>query len=237
LLQNINPANLFRSSKPAVTPLPSSEAAAEPVLQASRNAAPASEAIVETKPASPLPAAALSSASTGAFVRYTYRGAGNTAPGDRAAAQRFAAKGSEAMTTKRYLEAANAFRSAAEADPSWFQAHLNRSAAALQGDRIVESLHAGETALALKPDSVEARYNFALALKRGNYVLDAAIELERLLASSPDQADAHLVLGNIYAEQLRQPEKARAHYLRVLELKPSHPRAAAIRFWLKANPK
>ena len=66
--------------------------------------------------------------------------------------------------------------------------------------------------------------------------MDAATELERLLATSPDEADAHLVLGNLYAEQLRQPDKARAHYLRVLELKPKHPRATAIRFWLKANP-
>ena len=226
-LQSINPANLFRSSKRSVTPLPSAEAAqAEASVPA---ATPAPEVLPEAKPDSTPPAA-------GNFTRYTYQGAGSTTPGDRPAAQRLAAKGSEAMATKRYLEATTAFRSAAEADPSWFQAHLNHSAAALQGERVVESLHAGETALALKPDSIEARYNFALALKRGNYVLDAAIELERLLATNPAEADAHLVLGNIYAEQLRQPDKARAHYLRVLELKPKHPRATAIRFWLKANP-
>ena len=236
-LQTINPANLFRSSKPAVTPLPSSEAAAEPVLQAARKATTTTEPEAQPQPAVSSPASAPSAPALGNFVRYNYRGSGNTNPGDRAAAQRFAAKGAEAMTTKRYLEAASAYRAAAEADPSWFQAHLNRSAAALQGERVVEALHAGETALALKPDSVEARYNFALALKRGNYVIDAAIELERLLAASPGQADAHLVLGNLYAEQLRQPVKARAHYLQVLELKPDHPRASAIRFWLKANPR
>ena len=225
-LQSINPANLFRPSKQAVTPLPGAEVSTKP----------APEVVEETKPEPLQPPAQPVTVSTGNFARYTYRGAGNMTPGDRAAAQRFAAKGAEAMATKRFLEAMTAFRSAAEADPSWFQAHLNHSAAALQGDRVVESLHAGETALALKPDSAEARYNFALALKRGNYVLDAALELERLLASNPDEADAHLVLGNIYAEQLRQPAKARAHYLKVLELKPKHPRATAIRFWLKANP-
>ena len=101
---------------------------------------------------------------------------------------------------------------------------------------ITESLFAGETALALKPESVEARYNFALALKRGNYFLDAAVELEKLLAAKPNEADAHLALGNLCAEQLRQPAKARAHYLKVLELNPAHPRATAIRFWLKAHP-
>lgn len=235
-LQSINPANLFRSSKQHVTPLPGADSSAQPEPREASPPIPAREVVTEPK-SDPLPVVAQpASAPNGSFARYAYYGPGNTAPGDRAAAQRFAAKGSEAMATKRYLEAATAFRSAVEADPSWYQAHLNRSAAALQGGRVVESLHAGETALALKPDSVEARYNFALALKRGNYVVDAAMELDRLLAANPGEADAHLVLGNIYAEQLRQPDKARAHYLKVLELKPKHPRATAIRFWLKANP-
>lgn len=223
--QAANPANLFRRSK-TVTPLPPSK---------SDETAEAKEPDPSTavEPASPSSA----TSAGGTFARYKYQGAGRTTPGDRMAAQRFAAKGSEALQTKRYLEAANAFRSAVDADPSWFDAHLNLAAAALQGGRVVEALHAGETALALNPDSVQARYNFALALKRGNYILDAVVELERLLAANPGEADAHLVLGNIYAEQLRQAERARTHYLKVLELTPQHPRATAIRFWLKANPR
>ena len=228
-LQTINPANLFRSSKRSVTPLP-------PGAEGAVQAGPPSQEVVSAAKSNPTPPADQPLPPAGSFARYAYHGAGVTTPGNRVAAQRFAAKGSAAMATRRYLEATTAFRSAVEADPGWFQAHLNHSAAALQGDLVMESLHAGETALALKPDSVEARYNFALALKRGNYVVDAAIELERLLATNPDEADAHLVLGNLYAEQLRQPDKARAHYLRVLELKRKHPRATAIRFWLKANP-
>ena len=169
--------------------------------------------------------------------RYSYRGPGSTAPGDRAAAQRFAAKGAQALESKRYLEAATAFRSAAESDPSWFPAQLNHAAAALQAGRVVEALHAGETALALQPDSAEARYNFALALKQGNFAQDAAIELERLIANDPGDARAHLALGNLYAEQLRQTDKAREHYLKVLEIEPRHSRAASINFWLKANPR
>lgn len=202
-----------------------------------------------TKPVAPAPEVATESSSKsvqstappappsgGNFARYTYIGAGNTTPGDRTKAQASAAKGSEAMAARRYLEAANAFRAAAEADPGWFQAHLSLSTAALQGGHVVESLRAGETALALKPDSEEARFNFALALKRGNYFVDSAIELERLLILNPEAADAHLMLANIYAEQLRQPDKARIHYLRLLALKPAHPQSTAIRFWLKANP-
>ncbi len=186
-----------------------------------------------------IPAASLTQPSTAprADGRYAYRGAGSTTPGDRTAAQRFAAKGAQALESKRYIEAATAFRSAAGADPGWFPAQLNHAAAALQAGRVVESLHAGETALALQPDSTEARYNFALALKQGNFSQDAANELERLLVANPSDARAHLALGNLYAEPLRQADKARVHYLRVLEMEPRHPRAASINFWLKANPR
>jgi len=234
--QSINPANLFRGSKQPVTPLPASQVPRQPEPVAARPVVPASQEAPETTSKQSPALAQPAPASGGSFPRYNYSGAGNTATGDRAKAQGFAAKGSDAMAAKQYAEAASAFRSAAEADPSWFQAQLNHSAAALQGGRVTESLRAGEIALALKPDSPEARYNFALALRRGNYVVDAAIELERLLILSPDNADAHLLLGNIYAEQLRQPDKARPHYFRLLELKPSHPQSTAVRFWLKANP-
>jgi hypothetical protein len=35
---------------------------------------------------------------------------------------------------------------------------------------------------------------------------------------------------------LRQPAKARQHYLRVLEAEPHNSQANAIRYWLAANP-
>ncbi|MEY4386575.1 MAG: hypothetical protein RLY20_1858 [Verrucomicrobiota bacterium] len=182
------------------------------------------------------PAPSLAAEMAGNFPRYKYLGGGKTTSGDRTAAQRFAEKGTQALASQRYLEATTLFRSAVEADPSWFQAQMNLAAASLQADRLTESLYASETALAIDPSSVPARYNFALALKRGNYFFDAAMELEKILAQNPNEADSHILLGNLCAEQLRQPAKARAHYLKVLELNPKHPRATAIRFWLKAHP-
>jgi hypothetical protein len=47
---------------------------------------------------------------------------------------------------------------------------------------------------------------------------------------------AHFALANLYSQQLGQPGKARAHYLRLLELDPQHPQATAVRYWLEANP-
>ena len=53
-------------------------------------------------------------------------------------------------------------------------------------------------------------------------------------AYSREDVDARS-LANLYAQQLRQPKKAREHYERVLALRPSHPQADNIRSWLREN--
>ena len=96
-------------------------------------------------------------------------------------------------------------------------------------------MNAFEVALAIRPDSLDARYNFALALKQANYPLDAAGELEKILVTYPKDPRAHLALANLYAQQLHQTDKAREHYLKVLDISPEHPQAPKIRDWLWAN--
>ena len=80
-----------------------------------------------------------------------------------------------------------------------------------------------------------ARMNFALALVKGNYFSDAAIELEGVLAANPDDINAHLMIGNLYAQKLFDFAKARNHYKRVIGLAPEHPQAVNIRYWLVRN--
>lgn len=59
--------------------------------------------------------------------------------------------------------------------------------------------------------------------------LDRATEAYRsCLAADPSQADCHLGLGNLYQKD-RRPRKARAHYVRFLELSPEAPDAARVR--------
>ncbi len=229
VLESVNPLNLFRREpKPAarVTPLPDKESVTVP-----------SSVVVVTPEAGGLAATTTASRPASGFARYEFRSSINVAPGDRVAAEKLLAQGNAAMTAKNYGEAAKAYQGAAQADPSWFQAYFNQSAAALEAGRTVEALSAGETAVALQPGSADARYNFALALAGGNFVPDAAAQLEKLLVANPDDVRAHLTLGNIYAEQLRLNDKARVHYQRVLKLAPRHPQAQAIRYWLAANPK
>lgn len=134
------------------------------------------------------------------------------------------------------MDALQAYQAAIQANPAFFEAYYNFALAALRAGRVRDALEASEYALALNPNSRDARYNFALALRQGGYHHDAAEELERLLSRYPLDTRARLALGNLYAQQLRQPDRARVHYLRLLELEPRHPDAEAIRYWLAQHP-
>ena len=97
----------------------------------------------------------------------------------------------------------------------------------------LEALH---HALALDPESANARYAYAWTLQKKEFFQDAASQLEQLLAQHPDETRAHLLLGNLYAQQLGQPDFARGHYKKVLEKDPHNDQAAGLRAWLQNNP-
>ena len=128
------------------------------------------------------------------------------------------------------------YRAAVKTDPAYYDAYYNLGLAALEKGDAPLSLWAHEIALALRPQADDARHNFALALKAGGYWHDAVEQLQRVLNQNASDARAHLSLANLCSQQLRQPERARDHYQRVLEIDPRHPEAAKIRFWLAANP-
>jgi tetratricopeptide (TPR) repeat protein len=173
---------------------------------------------------------------TKAGTRYRYHSPAPPTPGNRAEAERAFTQGVRAQEAKRTSEAVTAFSRAVQLDSSYFEARYNLGLAQYALRDYDSALATWEYALATKPESTEARYNFALTLKSGGYALDSAAELERIVASSPNDVRAHLVLGNLYAEQLQSPAKARPHYQRVLDLEPRHPQSAAIRYWMVANP-
>jgi tetratricopeptide (TPR) repeat protein len=170
------------------------------------------------------------------YPRYTYRRPQPPAPGDFNTANAWFARGLEAQRDGRLMDALQAYQAAIQANPAFFEAYYNFALAALHAGRIRDALDASEYALALNPNSRDARYNFALALRQGGFYLDAAEELERLLTRHPLDTRARLALANLYAQQLRQPARARLHYQRLLELDPRHPEAEAIRYWLAQHP-
>jgi len=211
----VNPANLFKGGKtdqPPVTARPATNATT----------------VVVATPEPPRPIN---------YPRYSYRSLKKPVSGDRAAAQKEFVDGSKAQQARQLTEAAAAYRRATQADPGYFEAYYNLGVVSFQSGNLPQALAAYETALVIQPDSHDARFNFGLALKQANYPVDAASELEKVVAKSPTDAYAHYALANLYAQQLRQPARARDHYQKVLELNPAFSQAAAIHDWLWANPR
>jgi tetratricopeptide (TPR) repeat protein len=170
------------------------------------------------------------------FPRYLYLSPPKPAAGDRNAATRAFEAGYQSEQNHNLTAALNSYRKAAQLDPSWFQAQYNCAVLANRLRQFNRSLAASEMALAIQPDSADARYNFALALKSAGYAADALNELKKIVEANPDEARAQLALGNLYAEQMRDPALARQHYMKWLELDPQNPQATNIRYWLSANP-
>jgi tetratricopeptide (TPR) repeat protein len=218
--------------KNGVTPLPpagSGSPATAPLLPPKFNL-PAPAPTRDAKPVKLTPAA------PPVFPRYHYSSPRKPGTGDHVAASFDFSKARTFEQSSRWSDAMEWYRRAAAADPGWFEAQYNYGVLAYRLRNYSAALSAYETALAIDPGSTDARYNFSLALKSAGYVSDAVNELEKILATNPDEVRAHLALGNLYAQQLRNPAQARPHYLKVLELDPHNPQANDIRFWLTANP-
>jgi tetratricopeptide (TPR) repeat protein len=216
VLRKMNPLNWFGSTgaqpdkygESGVTPLPAPD----------------------QKPIKVLPAA------PPVFPRYLYLSPRKPAAGDHVAAMAAFNKAREYEQSSRWTEALEDYRRATVADAGWFEARYNYGVLAHRLRNYDAALSAYETALAIQPDSVDARYNFALTLKAAGYAVDAVNELEKISAVKPGEVRAQLALGNLYAYQLRDPARARLHYLKVLGLDPGNPQAANIHDWLVANP-
>jgi len=221
----LNPKNWFRSKDTPNAPASTSTDIADPLAAGGTNK---TLTIARATSPAPLPHSAV--------ARYKYRSPAPPKPGNRGDAERLLAQGVQAQGRNRLSEAVEAYRQAANADPSFFDAHYNLGVAAYEAGDMSQCLVAYEYALAINPISVKARFNFAVALQKSGYPRDAANELEKLLAADSSEARAQFALANLYAQQLGEPDKAREHYLRLLELEPQHPQATAIRYWLEANP-
>jgi tetratricopeptide (TPR) repeat protein len=220
------PAPASDNNRVSSAPLP--PANASPAAQTASTSAPAP--VVAPKPVKivqPAPPA---------FPRYLYLSPRKPPAGDRRTASGAFTRAREFEQDSRWLDAMQSYRQAAELDPGWFEAQYNYGVVAYRLRNYNQSLAAYEMALAIQPDSVDARYNFALALEAAGYVTDAVNELEKIVAANPNEVRAHLALGNLYAQQLRDPVRARRHYLKVLEVNPRNPQAGDIQFWLSSNP-
>jgi tetratricopeptide (TPR) repeat protein len=160
----------------------------------------------------------------------------NTVPGNRAEAERLVQEGAAAEKESRLKNAMDSYEAAIKADPSCYEACEALGMAAIKSEEYSTALDALHHALALRSDSANARYGYAWALEKKDFLQDAANELERLLSQHPGDTRAHLLLGNLYAQKLGQPDLARGHYQKVLEQDPRSDQAPALHAWLQHNP-
>ena len=206
----------WRSNTPVpTTPLPS----LKPLASASTNA---------VKVASVLPSAV-------AFPRYKYLNPALPNSGDRQVAKTYFDDGDGAQKREEWQRAKAAYLEAAKADPAWFDARFELGQAAFYTGDTDLALQSFEHALAIEPNDGPARFNFAMSLVQGNYYAAAARELETFLQFDPDNAQAHFEAGRLYAQKLNDVARAAVHYKRVIGLKPGHPQAVTIRYWLIRN--
>ncbi len=172
----------------------------------------------------------------GGIARYRYAAPSIPGEGDRKKANEHFEKALHSHKINRLKDAMAAYREALKADPAYPQAHANLALVAFHTGDLKQAMQSYEMALAINPLSLDARYNFALALQRGKFPVDAARELERLLEDYPQLTQAHLLLANLYAEELARPLRAKPHYAKVLQIDPGHEQAPNIRQWLRAHP-
>jgi hypothetical protein len=192
------------------------------------------------KAPAPVRLASRSEPAPAAVRRYDYQRPQAPTAGDAIAASPLVSEAVREHTQGRLDNAVRLYGEAVRIDPGSFEAQQNLATALLQSGEASKALPVAETALALRPGSTTARLNFALALDSAGYPADAVAEALRVTSGGPgpttanqtERVAAHLLLGNLYAQKLSQPDRAKEHYLRVLELEPEHPQNVAIRRWL-----
>ena len=170
-----------------------------------------------------------------AYPRYTYLHPPLPKAGDREVAKTYLEDGSKAQKSQEWQRAKAAYLEAVKADPGWFEARFKLGQASYYTGETSLALQSFENALSIDPNAGPARFNFAMSLVQGNYYADAAIELETFLQFDPNSIQGHLEVGRLYAEKLRDIEKAAIHYKRAIGLNPEHPEAVNMRYWLIRN--
>jgi tetratricopeptide (TPR) repeat protein len=220
--------------QPVVKPAPKPKVEPEP--QPKPAPAPVVKPVVKPEPVRP-PAAVDIPASLVSYdgPRYPYYAYRQAREGDRAEAIRLLNVGINDQRGLRTRAALENYRKAVELDPSLFETHYNQGVASFELGILDEAMRAYERALSVNPDSVPGRFNFAMTLQKSGYVVDGAAQLLYLAGVHPEETRVHMALGNLYADVFRDYERAKACYLRVLELEPEHPNGTSLRFWIEAH--
>lgn len=128
----------------------------------------------------------------------------------------------------KYDDAVKALIAAADLNPSDPRCYLFLSKAynssPLQADEVIQRFRRYAE---LQPNSALAQYYYAISLWKGKRTEDSSLDLktvqsllERSIALDDSLGDAHVQLGNLYADQHKY-EQSIPYYVRALELDPN----------------
>lgn len=139
--------------------------------------------------------------------------AGETAPGDAAAAEQYftLASSLDDGTAEQQERAASAYRRALEIEPGLVPALINLANIHYAQDHLLEAMALYERAITLEPDAFEGHFNLGnIHHDLGRYRAAEACYL-RALAVNPRYPEAHLYLA-VALEKDGRSEDARSHW-------------------------
>lgn len=150
------------------------------------------------------------------FTRHMLRDAPN-------AASLRVAMGHIELKKGRVAEAAEEFRAAVDAEPSFLGARLNLISALTKLGRAAEAEPLARKAVEMKPGAPETHTYLAMCLEAQNKLSEAVQEHEKALALRAFDAKTHYNFATALAKSGRTDEAIR-HFNEALRIQPDHPR-------------
>jgi tetratricopeptide (TPR) repeat protein len=123
-------------------------------------------------------------------------------------------------------EALNSLNKALEYNPTYGEAYILKSYVLLEYlSNQDDALIAANQAVKYAAENPDSHYTRGLILLKTRQYKDAEQAMQRALALSPDNSDALLILGDLYADDLKDPKKALESYKKYLDAGGTEPRA------------
>lgn len=149
-------------------------------------------------------------------------------PAERQAAARMQYEQAFALlqTGKSQDEALERLNKALEYDPTFGDAYVLKSYVRLEVvPNIDEALAAGKLAVQYAPNNPDSHYTLGLVYEKRGQFAEAEKALRAALAVNPAYVDVYFTLGALYADDLKDQQKAVDAFERYLELGGTHNRA------------
>lgn len=123
-------------------------------------------------------------------------------------------------------EALNSLNKALEYNPTYGEAYILKSYVLLEYlSNLDDALIAANQAVKYAAENPDSHYTRGLILLKKQHYKDAEQAMQRSLALNPDNSDALLILGDLYAEDLKDQKKALQSYKKYLETGGTESRA------------